>query len=80
MRNLPHGFDVYLVNPKSISKILIHQEQEILIHQIKNEFGILIHGLKLAILQKALFFRRLVERVPINFFSMLPNSKSDHLS
>ena len=29
---------------------------EILIHQIKNEFGILIHGLKLAILQKAHFF------------------------
>ena len=32
---------------------------EILIHQIENKFVILIHGLELAILQKAPFFRRL---------------------
>ena len=35
--------------------ILIHQEQEILIHQIKNEFGILIQGLKLAIAEGSFF-------------------------
>ena len=40
---------------------------EILIHQIENKFVILIHGLELAILQKAPFCR-LVERVLTNFF------------
>ena len=36
----------------------LHQEQEILIHQIKNEFGTLIRGLKLDILRKTPFFQQ----------------------
>ena len=44
--------------PKSSLGILILQEKMILILQIKNEFGILILGIFLAIWQSALFFQQ----------------------
>ena len=50
--------------------ILILQEQEILILQIENEFGILILCIFLAILQSSPFFSRPVERVQ-NFRSKI---------
>ena len=56
-------------------EILIHQDQEILIHHIK--FGILIHGLKLAILQRAQQAGR--EGSDQIFFSIVPIFRSNHL-
>ena len=54
--SIPNSFLIWWISISTKSKRLI-----------KNEFGILIHSLELAILQKAPFCR-LVERVPTNFF------------
>ena len=58
----------------------IHQEQEILIHQIIKEWGT-DPPLRIGhFAEGGVFSRTLLQRVPINFFPMVPNFKSDHLS